>query len=218
MSFEVIEQFIEGKESKDLCEDRIVLTKVVAGVIDGATSKSALSFGAMRQGKIAGILLEEVINGLTGAEDAYTFVERANDRFCAFYRERELLAHMASNPVDRLNASVVLYNDVRQELWMIGDCQAICGDRPYKNPKLIDEVLANLRSFYIQLALHQGATVEQLLQDDIGRRQILPHLKQQHAFQNNLPDSRFSYGTLDGFLQDKSKIKVYPITDEEIIH
>ena len=60
MSFRIVDSFIEGKESRKLCEDRIVIVDSFACIVDGATSKSEMKFGDISQGKHAGIIIDEV--------------------------------------------------------------------------------------------------------------------------------------------------------------
>ena len=200
MNFKILEQQLIGKENSLIkCEDKIVISDHFACVIDGATSKSDILFDGKTQGKMAGELIENVINNLDKDATINSFISFVNQSFRNFYLQRELEKHMIEIPLDRLNASVAMFSAFRKEVWLIGDCQAKIGDVRITNKKLIDEVLSNLRSLVIELELIKGKPVEELYREDVGRNYIMRFLKEQHKFQNANFQSDFSFGVLDGF-------------------
>lgn len=81
-------------------------------------------------------------------------------------------------------ASAVIYNIPRKEIWMVGDCQALIGDKYYCPKKKVDTLLAEARSLAIHAFLEEGMTEKELLEHDKGREIILPFLKMQHCFEN----------------------------------
>jgi uncharacterized protein YdbL (DUF1318 family) len=212
MSFNILEKFIQGKSPvRSKCEDRIVITNNFVCVIDGATSKSDLTFGSKTQGVISGELIEKVVSSFHHDGDVNKLIEEINIEFNQFYQDENLVAHMKTAPVDRLNASLIIYSDHRKELWQIGDCQAIINGRKIENPKIIDSVLSDLRAFVIDGQLSRGAKIDDLLVNDTGREAIMPFLKEQSHFQNNCFDSVYSYVVLDGFAINPNQIKTYKV-------
>lgn len=218
MNFEIQEQELIGKEDSLIkCEDKIVISDQFACVIDGATSKSDMLFDGKTQGKMAGELIENVIQNINKDASVNSFIFAVNQSFRNFYSERELEKHMIEYPLDRLNASLAAYSALRNEVWIIGDCQAMIGNKRITNKKFIDEVLSNLRSLIIEIELINGMSVEEIYKDDVGRNYIMKFLKQQHKFQNANFQSDFSYGVLDGFEINKKHIKVYNADETQII-
>jgi glycerophosphoryl diester phosphodiesterase len=218
MNFKIIDSRVIGKyDNPFLCEDRIVFTDNFVCVIDGATSKSKLSFGGKKQGIIAGEIIERVINIIPNAVTLEELINTINFEFICFYRSRALYEHMIDNPVDRLSASIAVYSHASKSVWLIGDCQAIIGSEYYTNKKLIDFVLSDLRALIIENYMRNGYSIELLLKKDIGREKILEFLKRQYKFQNVEIDSVFSYGVLDGFPINFKHVKEYSTNNKQII-
>ena len=214
MSFRISENFIQGKSPiRQKCEDRIVITDNFVCVIDGATSKSSLQFDSKTQGVISGELIEKVLTSFDPDGGVDQLIEEINIEFNKFYQDQRLAAHMKTAPVDRLNASMIVYSDHLKELWLIGDCQAMINGQKITNPKIIDEVLSNLRAFVIDTQLMQGASIEDLITSDTARETIMPFLKEQSLFQNNCFESIYSYVVLDGFEINPGHIKKYKVPD-----
>lgn len=217
MSFKVEEIFIEGKKGlSSECEDRIVITDHFVSIIDGATSKSDLLFDGKTTGRMAGELIESVIKSSDTGISFDDFVEAVNNTFQDFYQSNNLLEQVLKNPVDRLNASMVIYNAGLGEIWLIGDCQAIVNGQWLENNKKIDTTLAELRSLILELAFNEGSSIEELLKNDVGREYIYPLLKKQSKFQNSDIESDFSYGVVDGFPIDPRGIKKVKVREPEI--
>jgi hypothetical protein len=106
---------------------------------------------------------------------------------------------------------VVVYSKHHNEIWMVGDCQCLIGDKLYMNTKIVDEIAANARALYLELELIIGKTKVDLIEFDSGREFIMPLLKRQSFFQNSHPESSYSYGAIDGFEVDKSAIKIIKV-------
>ena len=218
MSFSILDRFILGKgPDPSKCEDRIVCTEHFAAVIDGATSKSDLDLGDKTQGLLAGELIDLELQQLARDATADVFIQQVNARFQAFYQQRDLLETVVENPVDRLNASIAVYSDARKEVWLIGDCQCLIGQQHETNEKLIDSVLAHMRSLVLETALRSGTSMDELLQRDIGREAILPFLKRQQLFQNADPSIPYAYGTLDGFPVSPEHYRVFPVAATTVV-
>ena len=214
MSFNIVEKYIQGKSKiASECEDRIIVNDNFVCAVDGATSKSDMTFDGKKQGVISAEIIEYIFSYLAHDCSVFDFIKEVNSKYNNFYISNNLPKHMDISPVDRLNASVVIYSDYRKELWLIGDCQAILDNTKITNPKLIDSVLSNLRAFVIETLINQGVSIEELLTNDLGRKEILPYLKEQTNFQNNHFNSIYSYAVLDGYPIDKKQVKVYKIDE-----
>lgn len=210
MSFEVVESLVRGKANNPIvCEDKLIVTNNFACVVDGATSKSSLEFDGKKQGIIAGEIIERVMNHISPTITITELINCINLEFLQFYEGHNLKEHMEYHPVDRLNASVAIYSDYKKTIWLIGDCQALMNNKLILNTKKIDSLLSELRSFIIESRLSDGDTMENLRQNDIGRKEIIPFLKDQMLFQNSNYESLFSYGVLDGFMIHPQHIKEY---------
>lgn len=209
MNFKIIEKIVCGKSTDfSKCEDKIVTNNNFVCLIDGATSKSRMMFNDKTQGIIAGELIEKIVNDLSCKSSIFDFIDIVNHVFKKFYIKNNLLEHMDKNPIDRLNASVVLFSAYHRELWLIGDCQVMLDNKRVYNPKLIDKVLSELRAFIIDSSLKEGCTIDQLMQNDIGREKIMPFMEKQFLFQNDLSISDYSYSVLDGYPINQRCIKV----------
>ena len=218
MNFKIIESLVVGKYiDESICEDRIVITDNFACVIDGATSKSAMTLDGKTQGVIAGELIEKVLKVIVPTISINELITTINEEFINYYKNKGLYSHMEQNPVDRLNASIAIYSHCRNAVWLIGDCQVMIGTKHYTNVKLIDTVLSNLRSFIIENTLYNGYTIEKIIENDIGRDGIMSFLKEQPQFQNQRFDSDFSYGVLDGFPINFKHVKEFQVNDNAIV-
>lgn len=218
MNFRIIENILVGKKDQESCEDKFYHNDNFACVVDGATSKSDIKFNNQSQGQIASNLIVEVIKGLDKSTSINEFIEIVNAKFCEFYLEKGMLEHMKENTVDRLSASIAIYNNELKEVWLIGDCQALVNGTLYNPSKKIDLLLGDLRSFYVELELlNQDTKTENLLINDITREKILPLLKKQHIFQNNYLSDTFSYGVIDGFEINKNGINIIKAKSKELV-
>ncbi|MFV0417866.1 MAG: hypothetical protein ACK5KT_03905 [Dysgonomonas sp.] len=203
----LIEQYIQSKTGNNNdCEDEIFFSNDFAAVIDGATSKSALKYKNRFLGKVSSIILKHSLKSLdlrSSAEDAISYL---TERIYKFYQENNMTEHVIQNPVDRPSASIVIYSKFRNEIWMVGDCQCMIDNNKYYNKKLIDELLSNVRSLYLQMEeiLGHKVTTNGL---DVGREFIKPLLEKQSLFQNSNINSDYTYGVIDGFEVPKDEIK-----------
>lgn len=201
MSFRTEEKYLLGKQGNHLlCEDAIYVGKYFVAVVDGATSKSDFEFNDKKSGKIASELVVDAISNFSESIDIDSAIIQINSVIAKYYKNNGLYNHMESNKTDRFTACAAIYSDYRKEVWLIGDCQCMVNGIIHKNDKYIDEVLANTRALYLQLAIINGASVEGLLFKDIGRDYIMPLLIEQSTFQN-YPDEMnpYTYSVFDGF-------------------
>lgn len=119
----------------------------------------------------------------------------------AYPDEQKVIDELEKHPEQRLCASMVIYSRYRNEVWMLGDCQCIIDGRYFNNPKPGESVLAEKRSLVLHNALRNGISIEELRNNDIGRKAILPELIR------SMREENISYSVVDGFKIPMSKTR-----------
>lgn len=216
----IIEQFIQSKTPNvEDCEDGVIANDNYVAVVDGATSKSITKWGGKKSGRIATELILEKIVKLEANLDASQFMSALNKAIAGWYESEGVYEQMQKNPVERCSAGVVAYSKSKNQIWFIGDCQALIDGKPISNDKMIDTITSNARALFIELALLEGKTIADFQEHDSGRDFIFPLLEKQNLLQNIKQDSEFKYEDLDGFFTDASAIKIVdvPPSTEEIV-
>ena len=218
----VIEQFIEGKTGKpELCEDGITLNENFAAVIDGATSKAAQSLETKSRGRIAMELIKEAILEMDAEIDAIGAICQINKRIKKWYEERGILEQVRIKTEERCTASLIIYSNVKKEIWLAGDCQAIVNGRLVLNEKKVDKLYSDVRALLIHAELSQGKTEADLLEHDTSRERLMELLRQQTKLQNTTIKSEFAYYAIDGFewegfaQEPESKMKIVSIPEPQ---
>lgn len=197
----IIESSIIGKKSPEACEDGMVVTDDFIAVIDGSTSKTPKHLNPdMKNGRYAMMLISEYIREELKADASV-------DDFCqgvtAFiynkvYEKLGVEKRLKEHPEERLTASAILYSRTRNEVWMVGDCQAIIAGKLYENGKPYEEKIARKR---VEL-------IEQGLSPAEARKQIEPLLiKAMLSGQNQ------TYTVIDGFPVYREGVKVVSVSD-----
>ena len=201
----VIESSIIGKKSPEACEDGMVVTDDFIAVIDGSTSKTPKHLNPdMKNGRYAMMLISEYIREELKADASV-------DDFCqgvtAFiynkvYEKLGVEERLKEHPEERLTASAILYSWTRNEVWMVGDCQAIIDGKLYENGKPYEEKIARKR---VEL-------IEQGLSPAEARKQIEPLLiKAMLSGQNQ------TYTVIDGFPIYREGVKVVSVSDSSSV-
>ena len=124
----VIESKIEGKKSPESCEDGLVVTTDFIAVIDGSTSKTPHHLSPdMKNGRYAMVLISEYIqHELKPESTVEDFCEGVTSYiYNKVYRQQGIEEQMQAHPEERITASAILYSKAKNEVWMVGDCQAI---------------------------------------------------------------------------------------------
>ena len=192
----IIESSIIGKKSQEACEDGMVITDDFIAVIDGSTSKTPKHLNPdMKNGRYAMMLISEYIREELKADASV-------DDFCQgvtayiynkVYENLGVEERLEEHPEERLTASAILYSRTRNEVWMVGDCQAIIDGKLYENGKPYEEKIARKR---VEL-------IEQGLSPAEARKQIEPLLiKAMLSGQNK------NYTVIDGFPIYREGVKV----------
>lgn len=201
----IIESSIIGKKSPEACEDGMVVTDDFIAVIDGSTSKTPKHFNPdMKNGRYAMMLISEYIREELKADASV-------DEFCQgvtayiynkVYEKLGVEERLKEHPEERLTASAILYSRTRNEVWMVGDCQAIIAGKLYENGKPYEEKIARKR---VEL-------IEQGLSPAEARKQIEPLLiKAMLSGQNQ------TYTVIDGFPIYREGVKVVSVSDSSSV-
>lgn len=192
----VIESKIEGKKSPESCEDGLVVTADFIAVIDGSTSKTPHHLSPdMKNGRYAMVLISEYIqHELKPESTVEDFCEGVTSYiYNKVYRQLGIEEQMQAHPEERLTASAILYSKAKNEVWMVGDCQAIIGGKLYENNKPFEDIVARRR---VEL-IRQGFTPQE------ARKTIEPLL-----IQAMLEGQNKTYTVIDGFPIYQKGVKV----------
>ena len=197
----IIESSIIGKKSPEACEDGMVITDDFIAVIDGSTSKTPKHLNPdMKNGRYAMMLISEYIREELKADASV-------DDFCQgvtayiynkVYEKLGVEERLKEHPEERLTASAILYSRTRNEVWMVGDCQAIIDGKLYENGKPYEQEIARKR---VEL-------IEQGLSPAEARKQIEPLL-----IEAMLSGQNQTYTVIDGFPIYREGVKVVSVSD-----
>ncbi len=201
----IIESSIIGKKSQEACEDGMVVTDDFIAVIDGSTSKTPKHLNPdMKNGRYAMMLISEYIREELKADASV-------DEFCQgvtayiynkVYEKLGVEERLKKHPEERLTASAILYSRTRNEVWMVGDCQAIIAGKLYENGKPYEEKIARKR---VEL-------IEQGLSSAEARKQIEPLL-----IEAMLSGQNQTYTVIDGFPIYREGVKVVSVSDSSSV-
>lgn len=183
----VIESKIEGKKSPESCEDGLVVTADFIAVIDGSTSKTPHHLSPdMKNGRYAMVLISEYIqHELKPESTVEDFCEGVTSYiYNKVYHQQGIEEQMQAHPEERLTASAILYSKAKNEVWMVGDCQAIIDGKLYENNKPFEDIVARRR---VEL-IRRGFTPQE------ARKTIEPLL-----IQAMLEGQNKTYTVIDGF-------------------
>ena len=201
----IIESCIIGKKSPEACEDGMVVTDDFIAVIDGSTCKTPKHLNPdMKNGRYAMMLISEYIR-----EELKT--DASVDDFCQgvtayiynkVYEKLGVEERLKEHPEERLTASAILYSRTRNEVWMVGDCQAIIDGKLYENGKPYEQEIARKR---VEL-------IEQGLSPAEARKQIEPLL-----IEAMLSGQNQTYTVIDGFPIYREGVKVVSVSDSSSV-
>ena len=200
----IIESSIIGKKSPEACEDGMVVTDDFIAVIDGSTSKTPKHLNPdMKNGRYAMMLISEYIREELKADASV-------DDFCQgvtayiynkVYEKLGVEERLKEHPEERLTASAILYSRTRNEVWMVGDCQAIIDGKLYENGKPYEQEIARKR---VEL-------IEQGLSPAEARKQIEPLL-----IEAMLSGQNQNYTVIDGFPIYQEGVKIVALKTKPV--
>ena len=201
----IIEKYIVGKKNAETCEDGLVVTDDFVAVVDGSTSKTPTHLHPdMKNGRYAMTLISEYIREELEADASVDdFCRGVTDYiYHKAYCPLGVAERLRSHPEERLAASAVLYSRKRQEIWMVGDCQAMVGGKLYENGKPYEQGIAEKRVALIR----KGMTPAD------ARKAIEPLL-----VQAMLDGQNRDYAVIDGFPIYWAGVKVVSSTGEIVL-
>jgi len=193
------EQFIQSKTGKlKDCEDLIYTGENFTAVIDGFTPKTSRRWNKETGGQAAAKIISEAFDIMPHDYTAHQAADMITAMINDFYKDFNAVEVVETDPKQRIAASFAAISLFRKETWLIGDCQILLGNQRVSNPRIVDRVLSNVRALLLELEILKGATVEQLSQNDAGRKFIMPLLEEQSRLQNNLAAGKYWYPIFDG--------------------
>lgn len=201
----VLETFIKGKVSDELCEDTFYMSENFIAVIDGVTSKSDFTYKGKTTGKLASEIIKDVLEKANKEVCINEIIKEINKEFTKFYQTVEF---PYSKTEKGLQAVCAIYSEFYHEIWMIGDCQVAVDEKVYLNPKKSDTILAELRSLILKTIKKSEVNEEgQIEATKLARKVIEPWILKATIFANN-PDSEFGYAVVNGSDIPESLIKI----------
>lgn len=199
----ILENKIVGKKSQEVCEDGLVVTDDFIAVIDGSTSKTPKHLHPdMKNGRYAMMLISDYIReGLKADASVDDFCQGVTDYiYNKVYEPLGVAERLAQHPEERLTASAILYSKAREEVWMVGDCQAIIGGILYENGKPYEQRIAEKRASLIKGGMAPAD----------ARKQIEPLLVEAMLSGQNV-----SYTVIDGFPIYREGVKVVSLRTQQ---
>ena len=201
---DIIESSIIGKKSPEACEDGMVVTDDFIAVIDGSTRKTPKHLNPdMKNGRYAMMLISEYIREELKADASV-------DDFCQgvtayiynkVYEKLGVEERLKEHPEERLTASAILYSRTRNEVWMVGDCQAIIDGKLYENGK----------PYELEIARKRVELIEQGLSPAEARKQIEPLL-----IEAMLSGQNQNYTVIDGFPIYQEGVKIVALKTKPV--
>lgn len=190
----VLEHYICGKENNELtCEDGLVITEHLIAVIDGVTAKGI----RLWDGKSSGCFAKDLIVQYLQENEVVQC-----DAVELFSNLDKVIADAMDSVGDTIlvedtpRASVIVYNDIYQEVWSYGDCQCRINDEVYNHKKKLDRINEDIRAEKIEEYLSQGGSIEEVRQNDVGRAAIQENLLKQFFYENKKVEK--GYPVLNG--------------------
>lgn len=192
---EVIEKYVCGKISEELCEDICFVSDHFVAVIDGVTAKSDFLHNGKKTGKLAAEIVEATLRTLPHQACVIDFIRSVNDKMRSFYKQIDF---SGSEKMQGLQAVCAVYSEQRREIWMIGDCQVCVDGKNYLNPKRSDEILSEVRSLVLETLKAEkcGKWSSGEVQRE-ARKIIEPWIVRASVFAN-CEESEFGYAVLNG--------------------
>jgi hypothetical protein len=167
----------------ELNEDALVITPAFVAVIDGETNKGEVVDPS--PGRQAVIALVGAISELRASPEPEELVQCLH---------RAVTAAQESTA----SAAVIAVLDVAaRRIVRVGDITVCVNGVIYQRRKELDRIASEARAAFNLALLEAGASVEDLVEDDPGRKLVLPLLNRAKVFRNHAT-SPFGFGVIDG--------------------
>lgn len=166
------ESYSAGKVEKNNDDDIYIGQNFVA-VIDGVSNKSNIIIDGKKVG-IAQIITKAIrkIDRPNAPEYAKTLTFEEFTRFINLYIQKYLQEHNMPEAIGNIEATGVIYSRFYHQIWLVGDCKAICDGEVIQNPLEIDKVYMDIRIKIVQALLQEGYSQEALLEKDVSEEII----------------------------------------------
>ncbi len=202
------EQFIMGKSpDQSLCEDVLFVSDSFIAVLDGVTAKSTRKFNNMSGGKAATDIATGILKCAPANISKTELFRLINDGIKSLY---------GGDATGEAAVCMIVFSKFHKELWVVGDCQCIINGEHHTHEKLIDKELSEARSRVIKEALENGATLDDIAENDVGRQAIMPELSVQHNYANRT-DHPYGYTVLNGTKFSEEGIVTYTLNDSDTV-
>lgn len=205
---EVVEASIVSKTGEpQTCEDRYCVTEHYACVIDGATDVSGKRYNGRTSGQVVAGVIAETIPLLPAGADIEEVIGIINEALLRYYEANGMYDAVRESPYTRPTAAIILYSRSKHTVWMVGDCQCMIDEEEQTNPKIVDDIIANTRSLFLEAEILKGKTIEELLERDTGFEAVRPFIQMQYYMQNLPEPHPYGYAAVTGFPFDLGQIK-----------
>lgn len=190
-----LDTYVAGKVSAEACEDFLHVDADFVAVVDGASAKTDTLVAGRAGGWIVADAIVECLKDRNQIPAQATFEQWVAATTSFIDRRLKLLGW--PKDVQRPAASAIVYSRHRGEMWRVGDCHFRVDGVDFLGGKLFDDNVGEIRRGVLLKAIDEGADIEALRTDDIGRRAIqgLLNLQYLHA---NAATSEFGYPVFNG--------------------
>lgn len=209
MKITIIEEFIEGKrKDPSTCEDGYIIKDNFVAVVDGVTAKGThLWEGIHSSGCYAKNKILEYLKGDVEKKNARELFSNLSHVLKEIY-----FSEMEEDiQTERLRACLIVYNGFYHEIWSYGDLQCLIDGSFYQDDKKIDDIMAQKRIDVINNAFKDGMTIDELMNNDIGRKAILKDLQKQFNYENK--KCKYGYPVINGDAIVPEMIKKFSVPD-----
>ena len=191
----IIEKFTRSKTGNEkLNEDSFLIGKDFVVVADGTTAKGK-SFLGESDGRIVSRFVCECFKNISLSLDPIQILNQINLMLANELESKNIKSDFSS-------CSLLVYNDVRKEVFSYGDCMYKIGSKEYAFVKNSDIELAKIRSNVIKESLSNGATIDEIRNKDIGRQAIEESLKENVKYANILGERGYPVINGKGIVED----------------
>jgi hypothetical protein len=170
-----------------------------SAVIDGVSHKSQI-VSRSKKIEIAELIVEAIRNLDKSNAPAYAkklsfpeFVRYINGYISSFYNKY--------NMSQELEATAVIYSRYLNQIWLIGDCRAICDERVIENPLVIDSVYSEMRKLVIEVLLSEGYDASSISDVDISKK-IVEDIDKIRQYIKDVEKAARLYGQLKSIMQN----------------
>lgn len=218
INMQVKESYIKSKDDcLENCEDGIFIGEDIIAVVDGCTAKSEFLWDGKHSGLFAKDIICETLSRGVSIDNPESFFDEINK---SLKTEIEKYPHCKKEDWPR--ASLIVYVSSKKEVWSYGDCRCIiAGKFSHLHEKNIDKILSEKRSKIIKEGIKSGRVIEDLIENDFGRKAIENDLIDQFKYENKHfieNGIEMGYPVLNGDEICEDMIKVYSVENgQEVI-